>query len=247
MQNLQYHAILVSDSRARGFATLDQGEDYDFGYQAHYVCIPGAKIRDLKDNTLALINDIPPTNTKIIVKIAAGINNLTRKIDHKGSYEIAPSTATASSVLAELVNLKHSIQEIRPDAYISYMTIPPVNFLQQLTYWTAKGKLQHPIHNEAKRRRFQCDHELIINDINKNINALNHGKQNNIQCQTASWHSVVLRRQRGQNRLIVSALTDGIHGSDNTKKKWHQSYHQAVQKEIAIIKGYPLKLNTWQQ
>ena len=244
-QDLQFHAVLITDSRGRGFPVFDQGED--LGYTPHYIIKPGAKIRDLQDDAIALIGGLPKTKTKVIVKIAAGINNLTEKINHQRSYEIKPSAASANNILAELVNLKRKIKEVRPDSYVSYMTIPPVNFLQQLTHWEGTRRPAQPTFDEDKRREFQRQHELKINDINSNINALNHALQNNIRCQTASWHSVVLRRQKGRNRLIVSALADGIHGTESTKRKWHESFRQSIEKEMGIIKGYPLKLNTFSQ
>lgn len=231
--NHKYHAILLADSRARGFTNLDQGKFYT--YDVHYVVRPGYTIRDLTADALTLVRNISPDNTTLLIKIAAGINNLTLKINRRRAYEIAPSTATANTVLAELVNLKRAIKEIRPDAIVSYMTIPPVNFIQQLSYWQEKRCLPFPIYTQEERLEFQEAHEIIVSDINQNIKELNYNEQRGIHCQTSSWHSAVLRRQRGKDRLIVSALIDGIHGSNSSKIKWHRGFHQAIQKEISRL------------
>lgn len=231
----QYHAVLIADSRARGFSEYDQGKLYT--YTTHYVIKPGATIQRLKDDALALIQSIPSTDTTLIVVIAAGINNLTNKIDKDHGYEISPSTATASQITTALLDLKWEIKDARPSALVTFATIPPVNFLLQLKYWQSRDCIQTPIHPESDRLEFQKSHETIINDINSRICEINYNEQSGIHCQTTSWHSAVLRRQRGKNRLIVSALSDGIHGTEEVKRKWHQGFHQAVQKDIALLQA----------
>ena len=161
-----------------------------------------------------------------------GINNLTIKINTKCSYELAPSATTARDVLNYLINIKEEIKKKRPDAIVSFVTIPPINFYQQLKYWTNKKRLPHPIYDYEDRNTFQKAHEIIVADINKNINSLNHREQHGITYQRASWHTEVLKTHKGKTMLIACSLYDGVHGTEDVKKKWHVKFHQAIQKEI---------------
>lgn len=233
--NYAYHSVLLADSRAKGFPAYDTGKLYT--YNQHYVIKPGAKIIDLTSDAIDKIRDIPVVNTKVLVKIAAGINNLNSKISRPGCYEIAPSAVEPENLLHELNELKDRLKEIRSDIIVSYITIPPVNYLQQLKYWQDKKRLTNPIHPEHDRLRFQKEHEEKIIQINKQIKEHNCNEQQLIRCQTSSWHSEVLRLQKGKHRLVVSALVDGIHASDTVKQRWHKNYHQSVQKEIRQLQS----------
>ena len=232
--HIKYYVILVADSRARGFQDFDKGKCYT--YVTQYICKPGARISDLTEQAVSAISDIPKDNTRVIVKIAAGVNNLTIKVPRRRSYELTPAhDITADEIIDELTKLKNDIKDCRTDAIISFMTIPPINFLQQLHYAQSTNRLPFPIYTEGERIGFQDSHQELVQEINQKINKLNHQTQEGIRCQTASWHSEVTRRQRGQLRLIVSSLYDGVHGTDKTKAKWHRSFHQAVLKEIAQL------------
>ena len=81
------------------------------------------------------------------MKIAAGVNNLTIKRNKGRAYELVPSAATARDVLNDLVNLKGEIKKARPDAIVSFITIPPINFFQQLKFWVDKKKLPNPTYD----------------------------------------------------------------------------------------------------
>ena len=227
------HAILIADSRASNFPSLDTDKHYT--YVPHYISIPGAKITNLLSQSLEEIEQIPKENTKLLIKIAAGINDLTVKRNNGHGYELAPSSTTTRAVLNRLLNIKEEIKKKRPDAIISFVTIPPINFYQQLRFWVDKKRLQKPIYDYTKRKTFQTAHEITIADINKNINSLNHRKQHGVTCQTASWHTEVLKTQKGKTKLIACSLYDGVHGTIEVKKKWHAKFHQAIQKEIKQI------------
>ena len=229
-QRYQYHAILVGDSRIKGFKTLDQGKYYT--YKTHYICKPGAAVGDLKEDIQDLIDEIPCRNTTLLIKIAAGINNTTSKVNRSRCYEIAPSTSTADNVIHELKALKSDIKEHRPDAIVSFITIAPVVFLKQLQFLKDRRKIKHPIYNNSDREGFQGPHEEKILEINSEIKKLNHQEQEGITCYTASWDSEVLRRQRGTYRLIPGALYDGIHPTEKVTLKWYSSFHKAINKEI---------------
>ena len=224
------NTILLADSRAKNFNKLDKERLYT--YQPYYISKPGATIDELKTEFCELIEDVPKDNSVFFVKIAAGINNLTSKVNRKRAYEIAPSTATADDIIDELLKLRDEIKEVYPPAIVSFVTIAPVVFLKQLRYFQEQRKLRHPIYNEGDRTKFQGPHEETILAINKRIKELNHQEQSGIVCQTASWHSEVLRRQRGSDRLIPGALYDGIHPTENVARKWHKAFHQAISKEI---------------
>ena len=169
------------------------------------------------------------------MKIAAGVNNLTIKRNKGRAYELVPSAATARDVLNDLVNLKGEIKKARPDAIVSFITIPPINFFQQLKFWVDKKKLPNPTYDIDDRKTFQQSHEIIIAYINKNINQLNHQVQLGVTCQTASWHTEVLKTQKGKTKLIACSLYDGVHGADDVKRKWHAKFHKSIQKEIEQI------------
>ena len=94
--NKTYHALLVADSRAKNFDLLDQDKLYT--YNVHYVVKPGAKIRDLQRDACAALNSIPQQDTVVLVKVAAGINNLTHKLNCTGCYEITNSGVTPAAI-----------------------------------------------------------------------------------------------------------------------------------------------------
>ena len=97
--------------------------------------------RGLTTDALETIQEIPADNTKLPKKIAAGVINLTIKCNKGRSYELVPSTLTARDVLLDLVNLKEVIKNVRPDAVVSFITILPITFFQQLKYWVDKKRL----------------------------------------------------------------------------------------------------------
>ena len=234
-----YHTILTADSRATGFTELDTHKLYS--YVPHYIAKPGAKISDLAEDTIDLLNEIPRENTSIILKIAAGINNLNAKVKRSRAYEIAPTPVEPEDILEELNALKSKIIEARPDAIVSYITIAPVNYLQQLKYWQDKHRLPYPIYSETDRLKYQKEHEDKIIEINKRIKDHNQEEQYPIKCQTSSWHSNVLRLQKGKYRLVVRALYDGIHATTEVKKKWHRNFHQSVQREIQQLQALKIR------
>ena len=104
-------------------------------YKTHYICKPGAAIKDLKTDALELLSELPSDNTVLFIKIAAGIVNLTNKIKHNRCYEVAPSRTTAEAVKEELLDLKNAIKLVRPDSFVTFVTITPCVFLKQLEYF----------------------------------------------------------------------------------------------------------------
>ena len=141
------------------------------------------------------------------------------------------------SILSDQIALKKALKEVRPDCIVSFMTIPPVIYTKQLKYWQDQGKLADPTYTLEYRENRQKTHNLIIEAVNKNINKLNHQEQGGIKCQTASWHSEVLKKLKNKTRLIPSSLYDGIHGTDRVKEKWHRSFHNSIQKEIRLLQA----------
>jgi hypothetical protein len=140
--HMRTYCILAADSRARGFDEADLST-YHQGYKA---IRRGAKIQDLHQPVIHQLSKIPK-DIRVFIKIAAAINNLTKKIHPTPSkqhifnrryHEIVPSSQSVSNVLDQLHLLKSKIKKYRPSAIISHITIPPANFQRYPQYQSNK-------------------------------------------------------------------------------------------------------------
>lgn len=82
---MRTYCILVADSRARDLGDFEGDIKASLpgtvNYITVYICVPGAKILDLYEPLIAKLNSLSRREyaCRFIIKIAAGINNLTHK------------------------------------------------------------------------------------------------------------------------------------------------------------------------
>ena len=120
--------LIVTDSRGKNFAEFERNQDGRLhrGYDTEYLSIPGAKISDLAYPILAKLSDFRANYDVFIVKIAAGINNFTKKVyNSRGESEIILANVPATSGFRLLTQLKYQIKDEYPRSVVSYCTIPP--------------------------------------------------------------------------------------------------------------------------
>ena len=124
------HALLISDSRAFSFNKYKKPIT-SIPYKAHYIIKKGGTIESL--TTLAvdfLKTDRIPHDKLLIVKIAVGINNIVSKTKQGDSYILTHSGT--GNALQELEHMRNAIHTIIPNAIISFITVPPVHFQNNL-------------------------------------------------------------------------------------------------------------------
>lgn len=239
--------ILAADSRARWFRDIDQTWQRDMftvdhdSYIPIYISIPGAKILDLLQPILTKLSELP-TRSRILLKIAAGINNLTKKYHHRrrtqlsragrAYYEIAPSHYTADHIIYHLSVLKYHIKRAYPKVIVSYITIPPADFDGHYNYQQRKALGTKQIFTQEEREIHQRIHLDEIEHINQRINSENTSRQQGIKPQTVSWHTKIIKRKTNGTRYLWYNLYDGLHGTVGANKYLHRQLHTAYVKEI---------------
>ena len=124
--------LFVGDSRSYGFFRYEQPKNFETLF-----CVKrGAKIDDLIGESLEKLKEVR-TDLPLIVKIAAGINNLTKFTRHQGGKELIASDISIAEVCNKLDSLKSKIKEARSDALVGFVTIPTLSF--ENWRWTGKN------------------------------------------------------------------------------------------------------------
>ena len=233
-----YEVVVVADSRAHNFDAYKKPieEDFLMQYRIDYCVARGATIADLRTEVLDRLK-YKRSRYPIIIKIAAGINNLTQKTPHEGSSVLKPNLVDIST---ELLSLRDEIKKSHK-AVVTFITIPPAIFDVSQQYKLDNGVIKSSLYSTRELASFQTAHNEAVKDLNKQIKRWNAATQEDITPQTASWDNIVLRptkrRQssgyhRSTSRLDRKSLYDGLHGTSVTKQKWFNMLHHSIQQEI---------------
>jgi hypothetical protein len=232
------YCILVTYSRGRLFRHFDRQlpkTKRPLGYKRINVVQPGATIAGLEEPTCNVLRRVP-REAFINIKIATGINDITHRhflgtITPQGhqEYDLTEGRTTPADILIRLKRLKEAFLRVRPEASISFITIPPVDYCKYQLVQTIKRKLFNPVFTTEDLRRSESIHLSKLDCINRAIARLNRESGH----QTASWHSSVLKKHKsGTFTFLRGKLMDGLHGNQKAASDWHKAAHHAFANEL---------------
>jgi hypothetical protein len=177
----------------------------------------------------------------IVVKLAAGICEITKKLKHAGGTDIVLRDETY--VLTSLTRFKSRILSLGKRILVSFATIPPVSFQQAFEYNLARKKVWNSLHTDNDRALQQDRHLSRLQQINHAI-VLENTKSQSIQelgsCRPSQllWHLQVLRETRRRKnskkilRIPLNALRDGVHPGPEVAEKWRSAVHRSLFKDV---------------
>lgn len=233
------HCLFVGDSRAHNFSNYSKPSDYTFDVDIY--SLRGAKISSLITPTIRKLRSYN-TSDLVIVRLAAGINDLTTFIrNSSGGSVLKPSDHTSDTLLSELRQFKEAILSFRPEhTLVTFTTIPPASFSK----FQASRKLDAPIISEENLVIYQQQLDTKLDIINERIIDLNSQPQCGIKLRTLSWHNTIRKacnRKRGDT--IVSTrrnhfvhLYDGLHATSKLKQRWFKQVYEAFSIDLKVLK-----------
>lgn len=238
----------MADSRALNFEHYGQPSQF----KTHYVVERGARIRDLMQPTIAKLRTIH-RDTTVVVKIAAGINDITRIVRTEHDKFLRPSTRSADEIFIELCTFKDLLKRERRNILVGLVTIPTVSVRKyaEINGYRATEELERDFSQDQR----EIDDNLQT--INYRIRGENRQPQLDFPRgpRTVSWHSSVtrksFRKSRNKNkpgkpttRSSFGQLYDGIHAVSQLKRKW---FHQLITAFTAEIRTTSDKLGIAQK
>lgn len=226
---MRFLLLVVGDSRCKLFEDFEISErNGRRSYDVHYCIKRGARIEDLIESAVNFLERID-SNRLVIVKVAAGINNLT--VLDRLTREISPSNTTAQAILNDLVRLKNAIQLCHPKCLVSFCTIPPVNFRVYAEYQQKKGG-SYGSKPEQTLRAYTDQVIAKVVEINRAIKITNSISQLGVSLNTASFHSNCLQdKPNNKHRIVVKSMYDGLHPTRATALVWYNKIHRHAAKE----------------
>lgn len=229
----------MADSRSYSFERYSLPASYDINID--YIIKRGATVQDLLSPTLSRLRHYI-SDSWVIVKVAAGINNLTEfsSRDSRGKRVLKPSRVTSHELFNELERFKHSVLATHPKSIVSFATIPPASFLKFQQY----RNLRSPIFTAAELSTFQHQHNITIDAINRQIKEYNRNAPNIIQPWNLSWHTSIRKADKRRSRSgrplrrirnNFTHLYDGLHAISSIKRKWHIELVKSFSKELQAL------------
>lgn len=218
------HALLVADSRAFNFNTRRFKKPISsVPYRTHYIIQRGGTIGSLESRTKQFLkSNIIPDNSFLVVKIALGINNIIIKKKCEGQCSFTHHAENVQPTLDGLLKFRESIYELKPKALITFVTIPPMHFGNDVT----KQQEQH-LADILQLNRSLIDHNLHQSHVPVNPHCL-------------CWHSDVIKQSKKRKRkgfrvktmVRRELLYDGIHAVSHTKHVWFEKLHQSIRIDV---------------
>ena len=219
-------AIVITDSRGKHFEDLDAEQDYR-DYDTIYISRSGAKIQDLILPVQQNLYPINP-NRPVVVKLAAGICDITDKSKtHKGIAKITFQKGNCHDIISQFRHFRTKILQTHPKSLVSVATIPPANLV------TANERAE-PSTSRKKEILAQSWKQIEhVYQLNTEIIKLNYENQELGRPTTPLLCATCLKKKKGNKLVpIVSALSDGVHGTRLTQVKWLKLIHQSIKRDI---------------
>lgn len=239
-----HFCLFVSDSRGNNFDRYTQPRDLNI----HYVIQRGATIEKLTFLSRNALFHHSPTN-HVIVKIAAGINDILTKTNGPKGTLVQLADVSADDIIQKLLTFRSVIKIVAPTALVGFATIPTASLhaIQQHNIQSNKIETAASLSDEILDGQQQSLNDLI-KQINREIRSLNSVKQSFCVrgCWTISWHNLVSkdhtkrsakgRAAKKHTRYTYSNLYDGLHGTSTTKKAWFEQVLIAFRGELSFIR-----------
>ena len=236
--------LFVADSRANNFNLYQQPPNLNL----YYVIQRGATIDQLIKRTHQEILKLNIQKQHVLVKIAAGINDILNKHqDHTGVH-IKLSSYTAENIIDKLLTFRSVVKTLIPTALVGFVTIPTAHLpsIQQHNLQAKKTELSSAQSPDSLEKQ-QSSLNLLINDINARIRILNSSKQTGCVrgCWTVSWHTFIAKQHikrsgkgrtpKKHTRYMYDKLYNGLHAKSDVKKIWFELLVKAFAAEIEYV------------
>jgi hypothetical protein len=245
MGSKRIKTIIVADSRGKIF--LQKKPPNEHLYQTYNIVIRGARISHLLQDTICRLKSISKEDIKI-VKLCAGINEITKKIRHKSGSEIVVDLEQC--LWQHILEYKSAIRVNYPNALVGICTIPPVDLNASLEHYKQKGWLKESVIGEEDRIYQQQQITETLTHINHLIVTENKKPQHipqvgDITPSQFFFHQEVERtytrkRKDGSRRttkhIRTNSLSDGVHPTDEVAQKLFEVMHETIKKEIDKIR-----------
>ncbi|KAJ8045933.1 hypothetical protein HOLleu_09054 [Holothuria leucospilota] len=192
-----------------------------------YIIRRGAKLGELLQLTLAKLQTYNQSDY-LIVKVAAGINNLTKFVYDSGKRNrvLTVSQLSADNLVSILEDFRSRILAARPGTIVSFCTIPTAS----LKKFQDCKNLQAPILSESDLTTAQVYLDQVLDEVNSRIIALNSGTSHTVSLHSDIRRSSIRRSstipregRRTTIRSKVNLLYDGLHATSNVKRKWYNA------------------------
>lgn len=242
MQSTSDHlCVLVADSRANNFDKYKQPHDLNI----HYIIQRGATIEQLTSRTRTEIVSLT-TKKYILVKIAAGINDILEKYtDCTGTHIRLSTTSSAETIINKLLVFRSVVKTLIPSALVGFVTIPTAHLpsIQQHNI-DSKKTIPSSAYPLETLQQEQSKLNTLIDEINNRIRTLNSNEQAFCTrgCWTVSWHSYIAklhskrsgkgRPAKKHTRYMYGNLYDGLHAVSTVKRAWFQLVLRSFRAEL---------------
>lgn len=216
--------LLIADSRCYNFNnTHIYPPSNILNQNINYVIKRGATIESILPEVIGFISNptyIKP-NTKLVTKIALGINNIVTRINTDTGNSRKHNHSAIDTTLTKLLELKQTIKNYVPESYISIATIAPA---------------------QLQNTEEQQQHLIDIHHINNQIITTN--QEQNPHLHTPSLHSEILRTSKkkqgnGTNRTVLTIkhkhLYDGLHATSEIKHQWFRKLEGSFNLDLATL------------
>ena len=140
---MNHLCIFVADSRGNNFEKYKQPQDLE----VQYIIQRGATISVLTDKTREFIKSPSfPKNKLIFVKIAAGINDILKRVNHSdGTETVVSDTLEVNTIIDKLLLFRSSVKTLIPSALVGFVTIPTAHLKKiQTEAYRSRKLLQVP-------------------------------------------------------------------------------------------------------
>ena len=216
--------IIAGDSRLKHFPHIAGNDSANFLYDQKIIFQPGAKIADISPILVDFIKSIE-TDRLVVVKIAIGINNLTKKrYNRHGEFELVLSDTSRRAILDAFSALSNDIKPVHQKSVVTFCRIPICNFLKYNNLLYSKQRTIHRTLSDAYLIKLTDQLIEKIVKINQEIGISNSLEQLGITPHTASIDSNSLICCPGKKpRLCPSTMYDGLHPTDKCAERWYRN------------------------
>jgi hypothetical protein len=244
-------AIVVADSRGRVFRSKEPENKEK--YTTINIIKPGATTAVLTRATTSYLGSIP-SSTPVLIQFCTGINDLTRRVQHENGTELVPKSDQSLWFL--LADFIYEVKRAHANTIIGIASIPMISFEAVKRHYIKIGKLKTSCFSDSDTATHQESLSQTIKEINKKIHEHNSIEQTltglgKIRPLDLYWHQFVEKDCRSKQkttrrrRMVVNALTDGIHPAEHIKAKWFELTHANFLKmytKIETLKANKLAL-----
>ena len=198
--------------------------------------LPGAKISDIHISLIETVKLVTSTPRSVVV-VAAGICNLTQKVDHAGGVQITYQGDTRKRISDLLYQLHTLVFDLNVNHQFPVLVIciPPANLHKYAEKKMLQGKLEFSIltTEETTRQQDLLEHDITL--INREIIQMNVMQGHS----SIRWDNTILKikiRKRGRNGqnskkcsyFCYDQLYDGVHPDQELADKWYSYMCQCL-------------------